>query len=123
MPLYCFIPGGVEVSSSIHRPTHDQSFKHHRLRSRVTSATTKVIRVPIALEEKIMIYARALDEENAMLHGISDLILNEIADYIEKRRENLHPNQHSKGKGLDTRSRTWDELRRFQEWVKNRQNE
>ncbi|MCF2149788.1 hypothetical protein IQ276_025850 [Desmonostoc muscorum LEGE 12446] len=87
------------------------------------NGATKVIRVPIALEEKIMVYARALDEENAMLHGIAgDSILNAIAEYIEMRRENLHPNQHSKGKGLDTRSRTWDELRRFQEWVKNRQN-
>jgi hypothetical protein len=84
------------------------------------SGATKVIRVPIALEAEIMAYARALDEENAMLHGIStDLILNAIAAYIKMRRQNLHPNQHSKDKGLDTRSRTWDELRRFQAWVEN----
>lgn len=85
------------------------------------SGETKTIRVPIALEEKIMAYARALDEEKAMSHGITDdLTLNEIAAYIEMRRETVHPNQHSKGKGLDTKSRTWDELRRFQSWVENR---
>ncbi|MDF5708730.1 MAG: hypothetical protein PUP90_13975 [Nostoc sp. S4] len=42
-----------------------------------------------------------------MLHGIiGDLILSAIADYIEMRRENFHPNQYSKGKGLDRRAPT-----------------
>ncbi|MBW4677183.1 MAG: hypothetical protein KME52_25205 [Desmonostoc geniculatum HA4340-LM1] len=30
------------------------------------SGATKVIRIPIALQEKIMVYARSLDEENAV---------------------------------------------------------
>ncbi|MDF5707281.1 MAG: hypothetical protein PUP90_06255 [Nostoc sp. S4] len=87
------------------------------------SGETKTIRVPIGLEEKIMAYARALDRENAMSHGIaSEEILSAIAQYISMRRENLHPNQHSKGKGLDTKTRTWDELRRFESWVKMSSN-
>ncbi|MEH2067768.1 MAG: hypothetical protein V7K47_06315 [Nostoc sp.] len=82
------------------------------------SGETKTIRVPIALEEKIMAYARAIDRENAMSHGIvGEIILSAIADYIKMRQQNLHPNQHSKGKGLSTRSRIWDELRRFESWI------
>ncbi|MEH2071723.1 MAG: hypothetical protein V7K47_26820 [Nostoc sp.] len=84
------------------------------------NGATKTIRVPIALEEKIMAYAKALDQENAMSQGIvGEKILSATADYIEMRRETIHPNQHSKGKGLSTRSRTWDELRRFESWVKD----
>ncbi|MBD2411882.1 hypothetical protein FACHB389_15680 [Nostoc calcicola FACHB-389] len=85
---------------------------------------TKLIRVPEAIADEVMRCAREIDAGKAVLHGNrADMVEGAIADYIEMRRENLHPNQHSKGKGLDTRSRTWDELRRFQEWVKNRQNE
>ncbi|MDF5707280.1 MAG: hypothetical protein PUP90_06250 [Nostoc sp. S4] len=59
------------------------------------------------------------NQPDLILHGIvGDLILRAIADYIEMRRETIHPNQHFKGKGLSTRSRTWDELRRFESWVK-----
>jgi hypothetical protein len=88
------------------------------------SGKTKLIRVPEAIADEVMCCAREIDAGKALLHGNRDnIILGAIAEYIEIRRQNLHPNQHSKGKGLSTESRTWDELRRFQDWVKNQQVE
>jgi hypothetical protein len=73
---------------------------------------TKVIRVPVALADEIMAYARALDSREAMLHGNSgDATLVAIALYIGWRRGNRHTNQHQKE--LDTSTRAWDELRKF----------
>ncbi|MBL1199911.1 MAG: hypothetical protein FWK04_12685 [Nostoc sp. GBBB01] len=87
------------------------------------SGKTKLIRVPEAIADEVLAYARLVDSDNAVLHGNrADTVLNAIAQYTEMRQGSRHPNQHSKGKGLDTRSRTWDELRRFQEWVKNQEN-
>lgn len=87
------------------------------------SGKTKLIRVPEAIADEVMRCARTIDSGKAVLHGNrEDLILSVIAEYIETRRENLHPNQHSKSKGLDTRSRTWDELRRFEVWVRSVQS-
>ncbi|PHJ59452.1 hypothetical protein VF14_27100 [Nostoc linckia z18] len=87
------------------------------------SGKTKLIRVPEAIADEVMCCARAIDAGKAVLHGNrADIVESAIARYIEMRGKNLHPNQYSKGKGLDTRSRTWDELRRFQEWVKNQEN-
>jgi hypothetical protein len=84
---------------------------------------TKLIRVPEAIADEVMCCAREIDAGKAVLHGNrADIIESAIAEYVEMRRANLHPNQYSKGKGLDTRSRTWDELRRFQDWVKNQEN-
>ncbi|MBH8578353.1 hypothetical protein I8752_36530 [Nostocaceae cyanobacterium CENA369] len=52
-----------------------------------------------------------------MSHGISaDSVLSAIDRYIEFRQQNFRPNQHSKKPDLS--SRTWDELRKFQELVK-----
>ncbi|BAY77962.1 hypothetical protein NIES25_44320 [Nostoc linckia NIES-25] len=85
---------------------------------------TKLIRVPEAIADEILAYARLIDSGNAVLHGNrADAVLNAIAQYTEMRQGNRHPNQHSKGKELDTRSRSWDELRRFQQWVEDRKNE
>jgi hypothetical protein len=77
---------------------------------------TKTIRVPIALEAKIMAYARKLDGANAVSHGNeADIILNAIANYTKLRKTSRHNNQHSKE--LDTTARTWDELRKFAKLV------
>lgn len=78
---------------------------------------TKTIRVPIALEEKIMSYARALDSGIALSHGNAEMILDAIAAYIAIKEKNYHPNQHSKK--LDTSTRPWDELRKFKLMVQN----
>lgn len=40
-----------------------------------------------------------------------------IALYIEMRKVSRHNNQHNQGKELDTSTRTWDELRKFQKLV------
>ncbi|MDZ8083954.1 MAG: hypothetical protein RMX35_33445 [Nostoc sp. DcaGUA01] len=86
------------------------------------SGNTKLIRVPEAIADEVMRCAREIDAGNAVLHGNRvDTVLNAIAQYTEMRQSNRHPNQHSKGKGLDTRSRTWDELRRFQKWIEENQ--
>lgn len=76
---------------------------------------TKVIRVPEAIADEVMAYARALDRGNAVLHGNSadeqGIILNAIAEYIVLRGSGRHANQH--GKTVDVSARTWDELRKF----------
>lgn len=80
------------------------------------SGTTKTIRVPVALEAQIMEYARAVDSGIGVSHvNTGDLILKVIDRYIEYKRQNYHPNQNSKK--LDTSTRAWDELRKFQKLV------
>ncbi|MBE9054176.1 hypothetical protein IQ243_28050 [Nostocales cyanobacterium LEGE 11386] len=80
---------------------------------------TKTIRVPAALADEIMVYAKALDSCKAVSHGNSrDIILQAIAAYIEFKKASRHPNQY--GKELDTNTRAWDELRKFQKLVQER---
>ncbi|PHJ58003.1 hypothetical protein VF06_30800 [Nostoc linckia z4] len=86
------------------------------------SGKTKLIRVPQAIADEVMRCAREIDSGIAVLHGNrADIVESAIAEYVEMRRANLHPNQYSRSKGLDTRSRTWDELRRFQKWIEENQ--
>ncbi|WP_229551239.1 hypothetical protein [Nostoc sp. CHAB 5836] len=76
----------------------------------------KTIRVPVALADEIMEYAKALDAGIAVSHGnTAEIILDAIEGYIEYKRLNYHPNQNSKQ--LDTSTRAWDELRKFQTLV------
>lgn len=83
------------------------------------SGKTKTVRIPEALENQIMAYARAIDSDNGLLHGNeAEVILNAIAKYIEYKRQNYHPNQNSKQ--LDPTTRSWDELRKFADMVKTR---
>jgi len=82
------------------------------------SGKTKLIRVPEAIADEVLACARLIDDGKAVLHGNrADIVLSAIAQYTEMRQGNRHPNQYSKGKELDTRSRTWDELRRFRRIV------
>lgn len=85
------------------------------------SGKTKVIRVPEAIADKVMAYARFIDADIAVLHGnrddSQDIILGAIAKYIAFKKRNYHANQHSKS--LDISTRPWDELRRFRGMVQN----
>lgn len=74
------------------------------------SGKTKMIRVPIALAEKILEYARALDSGE-----VKNPVLQAIDEYIEWKRQNYHPNQYSRE--LDINTRAWDELRKFRAMV------
>lgn len=81
------------------------------------NGATKTIRIPIALANQIMDYARELDNNNAVTRGIvAEDILEVIERYIEFRQQHYRPNQHS-GKP-EISSRTWDELRKFQKLVR-----
>lgn len=76
----------------------------------------KTIRVPVALADEIMEYAKALDAGIAVSHGnTTEIILKAITSYIEYKRKIYHPNQNSKQ--LDISTRSWDEMRRFQKLV------
>ncbi|MCC5599964.1 hypothetical protein [Nostoc favosum] len=76
----------------------------------------KTIRVPVALADEIMEYAKALDAGIAVSHGnTAEIIIEAITRYIEYKRLNYHPNQNSKQ--LDISTRAWDELRKFQKLV------
>ena len=85
------------------------------------SGETTSIRVPIVLKNWILDYARAVDskltddksEEIPMLIGDFLVIIDR---YIEYKRQNYHPNQNSRT--LDTSTRAWDELRRFQKLLR-----
>lgn len=82
---------------------------------------TKLIRVPIVLENDIVAYAKALDfkltndksRNIPMLKGdfLQEFTLGLIESYIEYKRLNYHPNQNSRQ--LDTTTRAWDELRKL----------
>jgi hypothetical protein len=78
---------------------------------------TKTIRVPVALTEEILNYARELDQKGTVA-GCDDgraIVLTAIKAYIEYKREHYHPNQNSKQ--LDINTRAWDELRKFRAMV------
>lgn len=79
------------------------------------SGETKVIRVPVAIADEVLAYARSLDQRDFTNH--QHLVLTAIDRYIEDKRQNYHPNQYSKK--LDITTRPWDELRKFTEKVKN----
>lgn len=85
------------------------------------SGKTTAIRVPIALKDDILDYARAVDSKL-----INDLVplpagdfleftLGVIDRYIEFRKQHHHPNQYSSQPKIN--SRAWDELRRFQNLI------
>ncbi len=73
---------------------------------------TQTIRVPIALSEQIMEYARAIDAGMTTSQGE---ILKAIDGYIAWRQQNYRSTQNSKQP--DTNARTWDELRKFRRMV------
>ncbi|MEH2197401.1 hypothetical protein [Nostoc sp.] len=87
---------------------------------------TTTIRVPIVLKSDILAYARAVDSKLIsdksrnipMLKGdfLQEFTLGLIDRYIELKRQNYHPNQNSRK--LDTSTRAWDELRKFQKLVR-----
>jgi hypothetical protein len=89
------------------------------------SGETTTIRVPITLKNQILDYARAVDSKLIfdesrnipMLKGdfLQEFTLGLIDRYIEFKRHNYHPNQNSRK--LDTSTRAWDELRKFQKLV------
>ncbi|MEH1959854.1 MAG: hypothetical protein V7L05_08200 [Nostoc sp.] len=74
---------------------------------------TKHIRVPAALEEQIIEFARALDSGSVHLDPkqLQKTVLLLIDQFVEQRVASFHPNQHSRT--ASTNSRRWDELRRF----------
>ncbi|MBD2775178.1 hypothetical protein [Iningainema tapete] len=89
---------------------------------------TKVIRVPEALAERILEYARAIDASAPISDTAYDIpdrygdvsqqqeiILQALASYVKWKRKNYHPNQNSKQLNTDTRA--WDEFRKFQTMV------
>jgi hypothetical protein len=89
------------------------------------SGKTSTIRVPIALKDDILAYARAVDsnlvndksQRIPMLIGdsLQEFTLGVIDRYIEYKRQNYHPNQNSRE--LDISTRAWDELRKFKRMV------
>jgi hypothetical protein len=91
-------------------------------RSTWNSGKTTLIRVPIVLKDDVLAYARAVDSFSVsdksrnipMLKGdfLQEFTLGLIDRYIELKRLNYHPNQNSRK--LDTSTRAWDELRKFQ---------
>jgi hypothetical protein len=82
---------------------------------------TQVIRVPITLVPRILQYAKWLDRNVSLIAEdrrgdfSCDVMLQAIDKYIEWKRQNYHPNQHSKE--LDINTRPWDELRKFRAMV------
>jgi hypothetical protein len=78
---------------------------------------TQVIRVPIALADQILEYAKWLDthEKSSDAKTGDFVVLQTINKYIKWRRYHHHPNQHSRK--LNTSTRTWDELRKFRTMV------
>ncbi len=85
------------------------------------SGKTTSIRVPIVLKNEILDYARAVDSklinDVVPLQGdfLQQFTLKTIDRYIEYKRQNYHPNQNSRV--LDTSTRAWDELRKFQKLI------
>jgi DNA replicative helicase MCM subunit Mcm2 (Cdc46/Mcm family) len=81
------------------------------------SGKTKTIRVPVALAQEILDYARELDEKGivAGCDNAQTIVLIAIEHYISYKREHYHPNQNSKQ--LDINTRAWDELRKMRAMV------
>lgn len=90
------------------------------------SGKTTLIRVPIALKDDILAYARAVDSKLIndktlnipLLPGdfLQEFTLGLIERYIEYKRSIYHPNQNSRE--LDISTRPWDELRKFQKLLR-----
>ena len=84
------------------------------------SGKTKNIRIPEVLENEVIAYARARDKGQSLLQGNSrDTILAAFSEYRKLRGIERHPNQHSLGRELDVKARTWDELRKFIKMVED----
>ena len=89
------------------------------------SGKTTSIRVPIALKDDILAYARFVDSRLIndkcpnipLLPGdfLQEFTLELIDRYIQYKRIIYHPNQNSRE--LDISTRAWDELRRFQKLI------
>ncbi|MBC6436210.1 hypothetical protein FM036_45605 [Nostoc sp. HG1] len=84
---------------------------------------TTTIRVPIALKNQILDYARAVDSKliNDVVPLSTEDFLHQftlglIDRYIEYKSQIYHPNQNSRK--LDTNTRAWDELRKFQKLLR-----
>lgn len=92
-----------------------------KLGSTWSSGKTTSIRVPIALKNQILDYARAVDSK--LINDVVPLPVGDflqftmrlIESYIEFKRHNYHPNQNARV--LDTSTRAWDELRKFQKLI------
>jgi hypothetical protein len=79
---------------------------------------TTTIRIPKALKDELMAYARARDAGKSLLQGNnSDVVLSAIAKYIDFKKSSRHHNQHNQGRELDLNTRAWDELRKFKKLV------
>lgn len=76
---------------------------------------TKTIRVPVLLADKILEYARLTDSSPGAYEQA--IILQALENYIEWKRQNYHPNQHSKS--VNTSTRAWDEFRKFRKMIIN----
>ena len=85
---------------------------------------TKVIRIPEALCNHIMEYARSLDSGLGSSHIDQELIqknfLLAIDTFVQQRLENWHPNQY--GCTQSTNTRRWDELRKFRNLIAQEPN-
>ncbi|HYX18763.1 MAG TPA: hypothetical protein VE944_31225 [Nostoc sp.] len=84
------------------------------------SGETTSIRVPIALKDNISVYARAVDSKliNDQGHTIPDSgdFLQIIDRYIAWRTKNYRSTQMSAKP--DITARTWDELRKLQDLLR-----
>lgn len=78
---------------------------------------TKHIRVPAALEQQIIEFARALDLGQVPVDRevLQKTVLLLIDSFVETRISQFHPNQYSSTGS--TTSRRWDELRKFRELI------
>ncbi|MFN6485981.1 MULTISPECIES: hypothetical protein [unclassified Nostoc] len=79
---------------------------------------TKTIRVPIVLEDQILDYARAVDSKliNDDIPELTGDFLRLIDRYITWRAKNYRSTQQSRKP--DISARTWDELRKLQELLR-----
>lgn len=86
--------------------------------SKWRSSATQTIRVPVVLSNEIMEFAKKLDAGIAVSHGNrTEIVLAAIEEYICWRQQNYRSTLSAKLPNIE--SRTWDELRKFREWVGN----
>ncbi|MBR8832707.1 MAG: hypothetical protein DSM106950_01350 [Stigonema ocellatum SAG 48.90 = DSM 106950] len=79
---------------------------------------TKIVRVPEALVEQIIEYARALDAglvPHISHEQLQKATLLAIDQFVEERLEQFHPNQYKRSGNTETRR--WDELRKFRQHI------
>ncbi|MEH2445830.1 MAG: hypothetical protein V7K18_08605 [Nostoc sp.] len=89
------------------------------------SGKTTLIRVPIALKQDVLTYARFVDSKLITDHGqqipllpgdfLQEFTVYLIDRYIQYKRTIYHPNQNSRE--LDISTRSWDELQKFQKLI------